>query len=74
MLGEAVAAKKEPFQPGDLVTSDYRVWPFLTDETLVVLRLSNVGKKTKPEWRVFARSASRPYAEGWLDAASLTAC
>ena len=63
---------KEPFLTGEVVTSDYRVPPFLVDETLVVDRLSNVGKKTKPEWRVFVKSASRPGVEGWLDATWLT--
>jgi hypothetical protein len=59
-----------PFQPGDVVTSSYRVDPFLSDEKLTVKDVSNVGKKTKPEWRIFVASNRGP--EGWLDAENLT--
>jgi hypothetical protein len=62
---------KEPFAIGDLVVSDYRVPPFLTAEILVVKGLSNVGKKTKPHWRVFVGSVHRAGIEGWLDADTL---
>jgi hypothetical protein len=58
-----------PFSPGDVVISDYRVPPFLRDETLVVEEVKNVGTRGNPYWRIYLRS--RRGVSGWLDATSL---
>lgn len=61
---------RNPFRIGDIVTSWYRVPPFLADETLRVIGLVNIGTKTKPEWRVQCKSDRE--VEGTLDGDTLT--
>ena len=61
---------KTPFNPGDIVTSTYRVEPFLCDDVLVVDALSRVGRGKKASFRVRVYGRDRDVS-GWLGAADL---